>query len=435
MRKKLTNNIGLKILSLFVSFAVWLLVVNIDDPVISTTYSGIQVDFIHEEALTEQNKTYEIVDNSDIISVTVTGKRSAVESIGKENIKAVADLSNISYTGNVDIALTTNKNNDKLDSLKADVSSVSLNIENLKTVHLPINVLVSGEPSDGYIVGDVSTNQNTVKVAGPESIISSIAKAESEVSVGSRTSDITTTADIKLYDSKGEIVESSYISMNIKTINIGVGILPTKSVPIDYNYSGNPKPGYMVSKELSSNYKSVYIAGKQSAIDQISSIVIPASVIDVEGLESQYKTTIDISKYLPNDVRFADPEFKGVVSVTVDIEQTVEKTFAIPQDNITISNVPSGYEAKIELDDSKKEDDDNNKTKATVDVNTVGIKDAQDAINANDITATIDVEEYMNSIGAEQLSEGVYKMELNVSLPDMVLPAGVNYVDVRIERQ
>lgn len=56
MKSKLTYNLGLKVLSVFIAFALWLIVVNYDDPTISNTYSGIQVEIVNQDALTDQGK-------------------------------------------------------------------------------------------------------------------------------------------------------------------------------------------------------------------------------------------------------------------------------------------------------------------------------------------------------------------------------------------
>ena len=43
MKKSLTNNIGLKLLAFLFAFMLWLLVVNIDDPVDTKTFDSIPV--------------------------------------------------------------------------------------------------------------------------------------------------------------------------------------------------------------------------------------------------------------------------------------------------------------------------------------------------------------------------------------------------------
>ncbi len=43
MRKTLANNMLLKVVSVVVAFFVWLLVVNVDDPIITSQISGVIV--------------------------------------------------------------------------------------------------------------------------------------------------------------------------------------------------------------------------------------------------------------------------------------------------------------------------------------------------------------------------------------------------------
>ena len=56
LKDLLTQNIGLKILSVLVAVALWLVVMNYDDPIITNTYSDIQVEILNPELLTDQDK-------------------------------------------------------------------------------------------------------------------------------------------------------------------------------------------------------------------------------------------------------------------------------------------------------------------------------------------------------------------------------------------
>ena len=55
MIKKLKNNFSLKLLAFLFAFMLWLIVVNIDDPVMTKTFTNIPVTVEHSEILTEQN--------------------------------------------------------------------------------------------------------------------------------------------------------------------------------------------------------------------------------------------------------------------------------------------------------------------------------------------------------------------------------------------
>ena len=47
MRKRITNNLALKILAFLIAAFLWLVVVNIDDPVDDKTFSNIPVQVTH----------------------------------------------------------------------------------------------------------------------------------------------------------------------------------------------------------------------------------------------------------------------------------------------------------------------------------------------------------------------------------------------------
>lgn len=431
MKNKITENLGWKILALLISCALWLVVVNHEDPVISYTFSGIPVEVINGEALTTKGKVYEIKEGSDSISVTLTGKRSIVESISKENVKAVADINDLTLMDTVEIKVSTNKNFNQLDSVKSDVTALELNIENQSIVHLPINVVPSGEPAANYIVGDISSNQNTVRVSGPESVVSKILKAECVVDVNNRISDITTTVDILLYDENGVVITHPNISTNIKSINVSVGILETKAVEIMYSYSGTPMEGYAVSGSITGDRKAVYLAGKAAVLDNMQMLSVPSVAVNVDGKDATYSTVVYLDRYLPEGVRFADADFDGKVQVTVPIEKMITKTFNVPMSNIKMLGIPEGYAASMYVNnDSTSEGDDNKKV--MLKVPTQGISENYANVTGDNITGILDLGKYMELKGMTSLAEGVYQIEIVYSLPQGITLTENCYADVKI---
>ena len=59
MKKRLTNNGGLKLLSLAVAFIVWLLVINISNPKVRRTKT-VEIEVLNEDAVTKKSRVYEI---------------------------------------------------------------------------------------------------------------------------------------------------------------------------------------------------------------------------------------------------------------------------------------------------------------------------------------------------------------------------------------
>ena len=84
MKTRLMNNIGLKVLAFLAAGLLWLLVVNIDDPVTSATYQDVPVTVINQEVLAEEQQTFQIVDDTQTVDVTVTARRKILNRIQKE---------------------------------------------------------------------------------------------------------------------------------------------------------------------------------------------------------------------------------------------------------------------------------------------------------------------------------------------------------------
>lgn len=164
-KNKLTDNLFLRILAVIVAVLVWIIVVNVSDPIIESTYSGVPVEILNADLISKQNQTYEILDDSNTISVTITAKRSINDLLGKENIKATADMQELDEeNGTIRIRLETNKYNDKIESIKSKTDVVEVEIEALSKRQLSITPVINGEPVEGYITGDVTLDQNVVTV-------------------------------------------------------------------------------------------------------------------------------------------------------------------------------------------------------------------------------------------------------------------------------
>ena len=92
MKKALTNNLGLKILALVFSALLWLIVMNSENPIMSRTYSGIPIEIVHGEVITNKGNTYQVSDETKTVTVEIQAKRSTLNKIRSEDIKAVADM-------------------------------------------------------------------------------------------------------------------------------------------------------------------------------------------------------------------------------------------------------------------------------------------------------------------------------------------------------
>lgn len=75
MKKKLANNLSLKIISVLIACVIWILVSGTIDPVrTNVRYSGIKVEVKNDGYIYDAGKSYQIADEYQTVTVYVTGK-------------------------------------------------------------------------------------------------------------------------------------------------------------------------------------------------------------------------------------------------------------------------------------------------------------------------------------------------------------------------
>ena len=422
--KRLTANWGLKLASLIFAIIVWFLITNVNDPITSVRYTNVPVTLKNTNLITDQGQVYTILDNTDTInSVTLYAPRSIIDSLSQNNLVATADIQALSSLNTVSIDVVTNKYYDKIEKIVTSSDVVKLNVERKASKSLALNATTSGSLADGYVIGDVTTEQNMVRISGPESIVSQVTSAAVDVDVTGFTSNIGTDADIVLLDSEGNAVDSSQIEMNIKTVRVNVVIFETKYVPITYVVKGEPANGYMYTRQIESTPDSVLIAGRSSAISSISEIKVEDENIDLTGMTGNLNYTFDLEEFLPTGITFGDKDFNGTVSVIVHVDSVSTETFDVDVSNIKVDGTHEGY--KVFVDDKEYK---------TVSVTLQGLDSAVRQISENDITGTVSVQDILDGNNLQELSEGTYSADVDFDLPDLVKVKGTVSVYVTVEK-
>ncbi len=398
---------GLKVISLIASFFLWAVVTSISDPAVTQSFYNVPVTLLHTESITGSSRVYEVLDQTDVIPrVTVRAPRSVISDIGINDIEATADVDELSSLDTISIKLATKEHQDKIMSISGSIDTVKLNIENKKSRTLTISANTVGTPADEYIIGETVINQNIVVVQGAESLVDAISSARAEIDVTGLTQSISTNADIRLYDSEGELIDSSKVSPNIRSVGVKISILKTATVPVTFAVDGAAAAGYCATGEIVSDRDTAYISGDASVIDQITSIDVPKEAINISDQRSNFVTEVDITKYLPIGatlVNSSDSKYQ----VTVFIEPETSKHINIERDDITITGIPEGYEASIVLDEG-----------ALLEI--IGLSDNISILNKDVVNPTVDVTAWMTDKGITEPEEGFYSVPLSFNLPSGV---------------
>lgn len=343
-----TRNPLLKLLSLGVSFVLWLVVVNYDDPTITKAYSSVPVELTNTSVITDAGQVYELSEDSQTVTVNVKAKRSVHNNLDRDDLKATADLTRVDADGNVPVEIKATRQADRIDSLSLKgKSSIKLNIEDLLEKQFNIQTEIEGEPGEDFMVGSRSLDRNVVKVSGPVSKVSRVARAGVTVDISGMTQDISTTEDIYLYDENGDRLKLPDVVMSRTTVGVTVQLWKIRTVPVSFGYVGEPADGYVLSGVNTIEPQNVRIAGMASQVDGITSLSIPAADVDISGVTADYTADISLKDYLGTGFIFADDDFDGMAKITIGVSELDSRVVEVPVSNIAVINVPEDLQHTV----------------------------------------------------------------------------------------
>lgn len=403
-KAKFFESFGLKILAVFISIMLWLVVINVSDPVSNNTFSGIPIQTVNADAITSQGKVFEI-DGDKEVAVTVYAKRSVLDSLSSDNFKAFIDLAEYSEeVGAVPVVVESNKYSDAIESIKSKTETVTISVEDMLRKQFVITPVVTGEPMEGYVIGEVTTAENIVRISGAQSVVGTIKKVTAEVNVAGLSSSINTSVDLKLYDENDELIKDASLTKNISTVAISAQLLATKEIDVKATgFTGEPADGYCVSGEPQVDRQKLLVAAKSNVLTSLSALEIPASAINVDGLKENGEIEVELTRYLPEGVILAGEQPQKVV-VTIPVEQKQSKVLEIDKQKIAIQNLPDGYQGEISAG-------------ATIMIEVDGIAADLESLDEDSIKVTADWEQFARNESLDQIKEAVYRIPLTVTFP------------------
>lgn len=409
MKKRLTNNWGLKILAFFIAVMLWFVVVNIDNPIQQKVYTNVPVNVINTEVLAEEQQTFQIVDDTQTISVTVTAQRSVLQKINNSDIVAVADMKELTLKTQIPINVTVNGH--KVESAVASPRNLQVKLEEEQTKKFPIIPTTTGTVRDGYALGKIVAVPEKVSIRGPKSVIDQISRVEAAVNVSGLSQNQILASELVLYDKNNEVIDQKLLTNNIGTDGVGVSVqvLHTESVPLQFDVSGIKATAGYEFVDIMYEPMEVQVAGEKEVLNQIDVIEIPASALAMSELTDRTEKVVDISGYLPDKVQLVD-ENAGSVVVTINIEKDGTKSYDITVASISVNNLATELQLNY----------------TTADAIVIKLRGPEVVLNSFDpnTKVSIDLKKYDKP--------GEYIVPVQVDIPDSCILENEVYVTVNL---
>lgn len=315
-------------------------------------FANVPVGVTNESTL--KSRGYIVMDDIEEI---VPGVRMTVE-VTQQNYGRVTstsynphfDLSKVEGTGENTIPISFSS---QLYGpvIACEPNSVTVNVERYMTRRVPVVLELTGDEQEDLYLDSYRTDPNMLSVSGPQSLVTSVARAVAKLDVSTlsldRMSD-RTALDVELQDAAGQVIVSDKLQITNQTVITDSVIVDTEVVPaamvplaIDNMVTGEPAEGYELVN-IFVEQDALRVAAKKELLGSIEFITtdqpldITGATDNVDGYV-KIKRLTGIENALPSEI-----------AVTAEIvEKTTERT--LRNVGITVENLPADMEAKLSV--------------------------------------------------------------------------------------
>ena len=362
-KRKITDNLSLKIMSVAIAIVVWLIVVNIDNPVGTNYYTITDVELINKEYVESSDTIGKMCmpeENQDSVKVAITASKKVRDRIRLSDITAVADLQQaVSLDTDpvmVPITVTCSASGVLPSDIKVTPQNLTVNLDEKETQEFVVNVSKGDtKPGKDYEVGSLTASPEKIRITGPKTLVNKIDKVNATIALDGNTEDYTQEVNLTIYDKNQETLSES--EMNSLRIENNAKVVVTAKlwkirtgVKISAGYVGTPASGYQVGS-VKTVPDTISVAGNTEGLESLSEndnvITIPADRIDISDESKDVERKISLKNLLPDNVKLTSDSSEDVW-VTVSILPVGSREFNLPTKNIEVKNKPDNLQVTFE---------------------------------------------------------------------------------------
>lgn len=313
-----TQDVGIKVMALVGAVLLWAVV----------TFLGSRAVTIEDVPVTVVNLPSDLGVGEDLPPVTVrlrVPRTLSVESTA-DLVRAFVDLGG-SGLGAHTVPVTATTTRAGVDLVGVEPATLRVTLDPVVERTVPVNVLPSGTPAEGFRIGEVRADPERVQVRAPLKKFEKLGSIEAPVSVEGGTS--TFDGEVPLRVVPGAQVAPDRVKVRV-VIEQSEGV---KTVGIRVVTKGSPAAGYWV-RAVMTDPATATVRGVREAIAGLATL--ETSPVDVAGARDRVETPVTLVLPEGLEVEPRGQTFRATVDI-VPLEGTKEVTVAV-----AVSDVPEG---------------------------------------------------------------------------------------------
>lgn len=161
------HDISLRLLSLLLSVVLWAVVMDMDNPERPRTFDNIPVRISGETVLKQQTGLSLIEGADSTVKITLRGPSKTLGDIKASQIAASVDISGLTEANEYDLPVSITVSRSGLEVEYVSPSKVHVRVDKVANKDIPVDVNVTGNPTDGCRAGKPTSPGQHHHGAGP----------------------------------------------------------------------------------------------------------------------------------------------------------------------------------------------------------------------------------------------------------------------------
>ena len=294
------KNITIKIFALILATALWMYVMNEQNP-------PIEVSFTIPIEVRNLSSGLMLIDAPETVRVKVKGPRSVIAGVTAKDIQCYVDLKDLNEGRHTVKVNTTIPQMLELVEVNPDKAAVRIDVLTART--FPVELRLKGIAAHGTAVVKSSVNPTEVRLSGPKGQLDLVDKVIAFADISNKDADFSTQGTLMAINKDGKEVEG--ITVTPDTAGIFVNILRQtvkKTVDVKAIVTGSPPQGLII-KKIEVRPDKVEVGANKDILDKLDVVnTVPINLADIDK-----NTTRELKLQLPEGV-IATPD-----AITVEI--------------------------------------------------------------------------------------------------------------------
>lgn len=334
------NKVLTLLLSLAISFGLWLYVVTVISPESETTIYNVPVELVSSGNLDKQDLIIVSPTNDLRVNLKLGGSRSDLSKLNNSNVTVIVDVSKINQAGEHQLGYSVSFQSGTAEVLEQDPANITLTVVDKMTKTVPVEPVLVGVVPSGYEADrdNVRLDHTTVTVSGPKETIEKVEFARVAIDVTGKMISFDDYYPMTLCDAdRLPIVSDSFVTVNLDEIKASVQVDQIKRVQvvISEDYTGS---GLQENTATVSYVKEVTLIGSGEDLEKVEDVLsFTVYLRDYEGT-----TTFTLKPDLPDRVRC-----KESIEVHIVMPEMGDRVLPVGVDQFETFNVPEGLTVRV----------------------------------------------------------------------------------------